>query len=93
MNQISSISALSVIVSPNPLTSEILHITIPGSADRIISIVIVSALGEIVYNGRLNSVGEKGKYALTLPDLKNGVYFLKADTGKESYTNRVVVLR
>ena len=93
LNQISSISALSVVISPNPLTSDILQITIPESVDHIASFLIVSALGEIVYNGRLNSVGEKGKYALTLPDLKNGVYFLKADTGKESYTNRVVVLR
>ncbi|HAV24971.1 MAG TPA: hypothetical protein DCX01_02220, partial [Bacteroidetes bacterium] len=75
-------------VYPNPATST-LNLDIDAATATISNYSLVNVQGQVVLSNDVNNTSINT--SIDVSNLSNGVYFLKLDTDKGSYTHRVIV--
>lgn len=78
----------SAVVSPNPITQGVVHLTLPGYKGQV-SVELIDARGERVYTGKATVVGS----AINQPvdQLKPGTYIIKVNSAQEVISRKFVV--
>jgi hypothetical protein len=87
-NSVLPISFSTLKVYPNPATST-LNLDIDAATATISNYSLVNLQGQVVLSNDVNSTSINT--SIDVSNVSNGVYFLKLDTDKGSYTHRVIV--
>jgi hypothetical protein len=74
-------------IVPNPATEHVKINFSPGTKQK--SIVLVNAMGEIILEK--NSI-DGDELILDVSDFSNGIYFLKAGSGSQTSTHKIIIL-
>jgi hypothetical protein len=87
-----SISKDNIVIFPNPNNGVFTIIgSLNSTADETLSLAVINVLGKAVYNR--NVVAEKGSInaQILLPDIANGIYFLKISSETETFNYRLMI--
>lgn len=87
-SSVSAVSFNNLKVYPNPATST-LNLEIAATSATISNYSLVNIQGQVVLSNEVNS--SSINTSLDVSNVSNGVYFLKLDTDKGSYTHRVII--
>ena len=84
---IEQLDKLDVKIYPNPASS-ILHIQLSNTSNSIVHINIVNILGQELISKQIQS----GENSIDVSTLPNGIYFVRATTGKQTTYNQKIII-
>jgi hypothetical protein len=84
-------SVASVLVYPNPSDGHFRLILPENPINPSCSIQIINTLGSVVYSSEVTRVSGNSTTDITVPNLSNGLYYLKFNSGYRIYLDKLII--
>lgn len=86
-NQISNMEC-AIFPSPN---SGVFEVSFAKAQTDLINVMMYDAVGKLVYSDKINTSGGTVKKTISVPELSNGIYYLKLTTDQSTVNQKVVI--
>ncbi|MEI7723539.1 MAG: M14 family zinc carboxypeptidase [Bacteroidota bacterium] len=84
-------SVVSVLVYPNPSDGHFRLILPENPINPSCSIQIINTLGSVVYSSEVTRFSGNSTVEITVPNLSNGLYYLKFNSGYRIYLDKLII--
>jgi hypothetical protein len=89
---ITSLSANPLTYSPNPIVGNGVKVSGIKFGDKEVSLEVMSSQGAVIFSRKEFIPMQKESLDFSLPQLENGIYFVRLIVDNMSFTNRIVVI-